>query len=271
MPTAKTEYKNGPDGYPARVVGPWVDRKTHYVDNLASIFATGMKNKWPRRAYVELFAGPGLSWDRKNRRFVEGSALRALRREFTDFAFVDVDAAAVDALEHRIAALNVERQPRVLPPMDCSDAVPQLRAAIPARALTLAFIDPTTWQVRLDTIGALSDGRSMDLLVTFHIGAMKRVAHLHPRTLNEFFGTAGWREILRGPQWQRRGGLAELYNRQLEQFGYVSGSHAHRVPVSNTRGALMYELIAFSKNPVGIDFWRKAMNVDERGQRGFWE
>ena len=75
---SKPEYVVAPDGLPARVVGRWVDRKVRYVDHEANIFATGMHKIWARRGYIELFAGPGCSYNKATREFIAGSAIRAL-------------------------------------------------------------------------------------------------------------------------------------------------------------------------------------------------
>ena len=77
-------------------------RKDHYVDRFAAIFGNGMKKKSPARGYIELFAGPGESFDRARRVFVPGSAIRALRQNFTHYAFVDIDPIATNALRERI-------------------------------------------------------------------------------------------------------------------------------------------------------------------------
>jgi three-Cys-motif partner protein len=256
----KPEYVTAPDGLPARVVGPWVARKVQFVDNQTTIFATGMKNKWPARAYVELFAGPGLSFDRTGREFVAGSAIRALDRNFTHYAFVDIDRQAANALRERI---NARGKSAVAPvfQMDCNSAVPSIRRVIPGDALTLAFVDPTSWQVRLSTIEALAKDRRVDLLMTFHAGSMKRLAHMSSPALNEFFGTEDWRAALACPWWERLESLLRLYNEQLAQFGYLE-SWQYRVPVKNSRGVAMYQLVMFSKHARGVDFWRKSIAHD---------
>lgn len=172
-----TRYYRAPDGLPAREVGPWVARKTYFVDRYARMFATGMKNLWARRTYVELFAGPGLSYDRARRQFIDGSAIRALDAEFTNFVFVDIDPVAVDALRERIRRRG-ETRPAPVTPGDCNLVVNQVLADIPRDSLTLAFIDPTNWQIQLETVRALAEARRMDLLVTFHVGGMRRVSAL---------------------------------------------------------------------------------------------
>ncbi len=270
MPTAKTEYRHGPDGLPARVVGPWVERKVHYVDRYAAILASGMKNLWERRAYVELFAGPGISYDRGHHQFIEGSALRALKMVFTDWAFVDLDPIASTALSQRISRRDQTGRATVLLG-DCNDVIPEVRAAIPSDALTLAFIDPTNWQVRLSTIAALTDSRRIDLLMTFHEGSMRRVGHLEDCNLDDFFGTGAWREALKRPRHERLDALLGLYNNKLAELGYLPSSNL-RVAVKNTKGVVMYDLVLFSRHPRGIDFWQKAINgPDEAGLRGFWD
>jgi three-Cys-motif partner protein len=270
MSRTKPKYEIAPDGLPARRVGRWVERKDHYVDRFATIFANGMKNKWPSRGYIELFAGPGESFDRARRIFVPGSAIRALDRNFTHFAFVDIDPIATTALRERIRVHGRETVAPVFQ-ADCNAAVHDIRAAIPPKALSLAFIDPTNWQVRLSTVEALVKDRQVDLLMTFHAGGMRRMEHMASADLDAFFGTNKWRNALKCPRWQRVDALLGLYNRQLEPFGYLPSS-TYRVPVKNSRNVAMYELVVFSKNPRGIDFWRKTIGGDdESGQRSLWD
>jgi three-Cys-motif partner protein len=264
----KNKYWTAPDGLPARDVGPWVARKDHYVDQQAVMFTTAMKNKWPRRAYVELFSGPGMSYDRSRRLFVPGSALRALERNFTHYAFVDRDSIATTALAERIRRLGKDA-PVIA--RDCNAAVADIRSVIPHNALTLAFIDPTNFQARFSTVAALVDGRPVDLLLTFHAGILPRLDHLDPKVVNLFFDTDRWHAALRVPRWERVDAMLGLYNAQLQQLGYLP-SWSLRVPVKNTKNVSMYDLVVFSKHPRGVDLWGKvASGADPSGQRGFWD
>ena len=47
------------DGLLTYDVGPWAADKYRYVGMYAEMFATGMKNLWDRRVYLDLFSGPG--------------------------------------------------------------------------------------------------------------------------------------------------------------------------------------------------------------------
>lgn len=271
---ASTKWVLGPDGFDAREVGPWVHRKVHHIDRLLDIFATAMRTKWPHRAYVELFAGPGLSRDRVSGDWVVGSARRAIAYPFTDYLFVDMDPRATAALTARLRADGVDRMPDKwvgVTTRDCNDAVDAIRTRIPKGALSLVFVDPTTWQVRFDSIAHLVDGRHTDLLYTFHVGSMRRVGNVPAPELNDFFGTDRWRTAVRRPYEQRAQALVDLYNEQLAGLGYLPTSFESAVPVKNSKGVTMYVLILFSKHALGAKFWREAMAVNELGQRTLWD
>ncbi len=269
MPRRQRPFATAKDGLPARQVGPWVERKAYYVDYYADMFATGMRKQWPMRAYVELFAGTGLSWDYGHRAEIEGSALRALRRDFTDYVFVDIDEVASQALAERVArvARRPGQRPPTILPEDCNDAIPAVRSAIDG-AITLVFVDPTNWQVRFKSIAELVRDRHVDLVFTFHHGAMRRVRDV--AALDAFFDTDQWRGLVRLPRAEVAGALAELYNHQLQRLGYLD-THAYRVPVRNRKNVVMYDLVVFTRSPRGLDFWRKTLSApDEAGQYGFW-
>jgi hypothetical protein len=147
-PPRRHTYVPGVDGLPARVVGPWVDRKVHFTDRFTQMFATGMKNKWPRRTYIELFAGPGQSFDRARGVYLEGSAMRAMRAEFTDYISVDIDPVATRALRQRTRGIGLSNPPLILT-ADCNRAVdtpPDRRGGHPCRLMGVVLgpreVDP---------------------------------------------------------------------------------------------------------------------------------
>lgn len=232
-----------------------------------------MRRKWEHRGYVELFAGPGLSFDRGSRSWVVGSARRAIDRHFTDYAFVDLDRRATHALTERLRRDGVQASSKNVTVItrNCNDAIDEIRRIIPANALSLAFVDPTNWQVQFDSIRRLVDHRRTDLLYTFHVGAMRRVGQVPAPALDAFFGIDTWRDALTEPTERRAQALVQLYNRQLAGLGYLPTSFEYAVPVKNSRGVTMYELVLFSRHPLGVKFWREAMSVNELGQRSLWE
>lgn len=255
----------GPDGLPARSVGRWVERKEHFVGRYTSLFARGMRRRWQHRAYVELFSGPGLSYNKATGEFTDGSPIRAMLAELTDFVFVDSDAIATEALDLRAGPRKGGRSLTIIT-ADCNDAVDAVRAALPADALSLAFVDPTGWQVRMQTVLELTRDRRVDLLVTFHAGQMKRVTRYSVPELDAFFGSNSWRVALALPRHQRSEQLLRLYNEALVSNGYLPESWRYAVPLRNSRNVIMYYLVLFTKHERGLDFWRKAIAVDEAHQ-----
>lgn len=265
---AKTVWRMGDDGLETREVGRWWDRKVAVVDYLSDMFSTGMKRRWDRRAYVELFAGPGRSWDRHRHVFTAGSAIRAMRFPYTDWAFVDLDPRATRPLRARLD-MELHGDRAHVFTGDCNRAAGPIRDVIPQqRTITLAFVDPTAWEVRFDTIAELVEGRQTDLLVTFHGLRLERLAHLpNVAGVNDFFDGDEWMKIVHeAPRYRLVEELAALYNRKLSAIGYLE-SYQHRVPFQNTKNASLYQLIGFSKHPLGVKFWSDAAKANESGQR----
>lgn len=268
MPASPTRYVTAPDDLPARVVGTWVADKVFYVDRYTDMFATAMRPHFPRRAYIELFAGPGMSQDRHRRSFVTGSAIRALSAPFTDYVLVDIDQMATAALDQRIetSGARATKQATVIRG-DCNEAVPQIRSLLPSSGtISLAFVDPTTWQVTFDAITQLVAGRRVDLLFTFHVATMRRMVKHDPPALTAFFGTSAWRDALKLPRAHRTEGLLRLYNEQLVSLGYRPDSYDLAVPIRNTVGRPIYYLILFSKDKLGVKFWRDVKQSPLSGQ-----
>jgi len=78
----------------------------YYVERYLAIFNGGMKNKWPRRGYIDLMAGPGRCVVRESGEEFEGSPVLALRSQppFAQAVFVEADDVAAAALERRTIA-----------------------------------------------------------------------------------------------------------------------------------------------------------------------
>jgi hypothetical protein len=85
-------------------VGGWSEDKYRHVQHYAEIFATSMKNKWPCRVYVDLFAGTGRSMLRESGAIVPSSPLLALgiRDPFDKYVFCDADPVKLDAARQRV-------------------------------------------------------------------------------------------------------------------------------------------------------------------------
>src|SRR6266550_8394386 len=92
------------DGLFCQEVGPWAETKHNLVSYYGRLFSTGMKNKWDRRIYIELYAGAGYSRIRETLRIVAGSPLRALLlpHPFDRYIFCEKDSVSIESLKVRV-------------------------------------------------------------------------------------------------------------------------------------------------------------------------
>jgi|SRR5438105_325969 len=106
LPSAdQSRWKEGfstTDGLPIRDSGSWIETKHKLLTYYANLFATGMKNKWASRVYLELFSGPGRCLIRKSRKEDLGSPLKVIDHEFTKFIFTEKSLPAAEALAKRL-------------------------------------------------------------------------------------------------------------------------------------------------------------------------
>lgn len=249
----------------ARPVSAWNARKHHFLRKYMHIFSVGMKRYPGDLTYVDLFAGPGMCLHEDTGRREDGSPLIALAQPFVRYAFVEYDVDDADALRRRVAAHKNGSRAKVFV-RDCNAAIDDVRTQMPKGGLTFAFIDPTAWQIRFESIRGLVDKRKVDLMITFHVMGMRRNADREMKIIDDFFGTKDWRPIV-GKQKLRAGDLLDVYRRQLAAIGYVFDAAAPAVRVENSMGAPIYYLLFASKNPKGYEFWRKIVAEEETGQR----
>lgn len=254
------------DGLPVRTVGEWSRRKHFFLERYVDMFATGMKDKWHgRTTFVDLFAGPGRWADEDTGEILDGSPLIGAGHPFGNLVMVDADPTSTAALSVRLAALGHGSRTTVLTG-DCNDLVDDVIALIPKSGLALAFIDPTNWQVRFDTMRRLATARKVDVILTFHDRAMTRVAHLAATpAVDAFFGRPDWRTFAAKPG----GGLAvgrllDLYREQMVGLDYL-GRVSRDPPVRNSR-TNMYRLAFFSRHALGYQFWDTACSREDTGQ-----
>jgi len=267
MPEAEPEYAEDPtDGGPARVVGAWAKSKQFYVGRYMTIFATSMQKKWDALCYLDLFAGPGTCVVDGTADFYEGSALAAMARPFSHFIFVDKDPVATWALGLRVDGVAAGR-PVTIIESDCNDAIKQVIAAIPPRSLTLAFIDPTNWQIRFETVRELVEDRSVDIILTFHGGMLKRISHIEdqPR-VDAFFGTTEWRKLVKGGRAPRLYDFCQVYRDEMQTLGYADRAAPIDPLMRNSTDTPLYHLLFFSRSEVGQNFWNEVVAVSPTGQ-----
>lgn len=282
-------YKRGTlvsasDGLPARCVGTWSGDKFYYIRGYLELFARAMHAMFPRRAYVDLFAGPGrcVCDDRSGE--LDGTPLIALQvsQPFTAYHFVEADSEAMAALRTRAARLASTAVPG-FHEFDANRAVDTIVGQLPTDALSVAVIDPTGLHLRFDSLRRLTAGRRTDLIYIFPEGmaAKRNIDRFLAQTdsrLDRVLGTRSWRDrvaaglkakSLADPQieWQMLGRpIVEVFREQLTLLGYVDVKLGSEVLVRNTKHVPLYYIVFASKHALGNRFWDAIKRIDPRGQ-----
>jgi len=259
------------DGLVTNPIGPWAEDKYRYVGMYAEMFATGMKNKWPRRLYLHLFSGPGYSRVRDTGRVVLGSPMIALSLPdpFDEYVFSDESPEALDALRTRVAGLD-QQLPVTYIPGDANVAVARIVTVVSATpsksTLSFCFLDPYKLNIHFQTVERIAEGRAVDFLIllALYIDANRNIQWYvgddNP-TIDLFLGDHTWR-----PRWKTAelAGdsivkfLANEYSARMGQIGYLTMTLEDMVKVSTRDKRLpLYYLAFFSKHAKGLEFWRE--------------
>jgi three-Cys-motif partner protein len=268
---ATGDLVQGLDGGPVLKVGIWAVGKLYYIKRYCEIFNAAMKDKWPMRIYVDLFAGSGKCLIETTGKEIDGSALTAIRCRvpFTHYFFNDVEVSAIECLKRRASALQTGESIEYFV-KDCNAVVEDLLSRLPANSLGFCFIDPLSWQVKFDSVRRLTQNRRMDIAVTFHVGGMKRVIDNPPHELLNFFPDSSWLEEHRRTETRSKGTgqiLLNAYKQGLEAIGYVDIRDF--ILMRNSKHVPLYYLIFASKHHRGGEFWAKVGQRSETGQLRF--
>jgi len=254
-------------------VGAWTEDKHRLVSLYATLFSKGMKAKWGKRVYAELYAGAGYSRIRGKRKIIPGSPLRALAAEhpFDKYVFCE-------EIPENLAALKT-RVKRHFPVADvsyvegnCDERVSEILADIPQGSkhktvLTLCFADPFDIGLKFGTIKALSI-RRLDFMVLLAVysdanRAYKRYVMEDAVKVDEFLGSKTWRD-----RWRIAVGngvpfpkfLANEFALSMETLGYLpTPIHRMKKVRSDEKNLPLYYIALFSRHQLAHDFWDNAL------------
>ncbi len=262
------------DGLLTSDIGEWAADKYRHLGMYAEMFATGMKNRWPKRVYLDLFSGPGHARIRGSLQHVLGSPLIALSLpdRFDRYIFADESDGAISALQLRVSrtAPGVDAHYLV---GDANDRVGDIVDKIPVGdegggVLSFCFLDPYRLNVHFETVKALAAGRSMDFLIllALYVDANRNLDLYigdESQTIDRFLGDEDWRERWASARKDGRGFVAFLaaeYANRMAKIGYLPMALNQMVKVRTYEGRLpLYYLAFFSKKPKGVEFWQEVL------------
>jgi three-Cys-motif partner protein len=251
-------------------------RHNYYV----SMFATAMKNKWPQRAYLGLYSGPGRARVETTGEIIETTPMGAVRVQdrFSHYVFVDDDERATAALERRIAATGLGIDVKTLTG-DVNQLVPEIQAALPAFSrehglLSFCFVDPFAADLKFSTIRQLATYR-MDFLILLMLGWDARTnfrKYFEDETdtrIAQLIDCPDWREQYRDSGERVVRFLLRKFDEAMTGLGYFSCSDdlVHQVKISG-KNVFLYSLVLYSRSQVGQEFWRDTLRRSDP-QLGF--
>jgi len=273
------------DGLICGEVGRWAETKYRLISLYDELFATGMKNKWDQRVYIDLYAGAGHSQIRQTNARIKGSPILALGvpDPFDRYIFCEQD-------EEFLAALR-QRTERCAPGLDavyvggsCDTEIETIRQAIPKgspsnKVLSLCLVDPFDFGMKFDTIRRLSEV-FVDFLVLLAVGmdAGRNYDHYvdgnHPK-IDDALGNRTWRERWKNYPKGKRGFrefLAAEFALSMKSLGYLDVQvHQMKLVRSDDKNLPLYYLALFSRHSTAYQFWGQVLKYSTDQTTFPWE
>jgi three-Cys-motif partner protein len=187
------------DGLPTPEVGRWAETKYRLIRLYDSLFATGMKDKWDERIYIDLYAGAGQSRIRGTSLVVLGSPLLALsvKHPFDKYIFCEEDPNLINALKARVTRLWPDADVTYITG-DCNERINEISRKIPTASanhtvLGLCLVDPFDLGIKFKSIRHLSKWYLDFLcLLALHMDANRnysRYVSEESQKVDEFLGS----------------------------------------------------------------------------------
>jgi len=252
---------NPTDGMIARCVHRESFIKLNLLKYYLDIFdkAINKNDKFRNKYFIDLFAGPGLCFNKDTEEFGKGSSLLSLDIKFlfTDYIFVDLDIETTKTLEKRCAIQCPSLIDRVRHlNLNSNESIDEITNYINFNnSIALVFIDPNGLDIHFSTIKKLSQCRGIDLIINFGILDLKRNEANYMKgneKANLFFGCEDWPED--HFKW------LPFYKERLRTLGFkaIEDDSDITTVIKGRTNAPIYYLIYASKHNLGLRFWRQA-------------
>lgn len=257
------------DGLATPEIGIWGLKKYRLLGTYCDIFTRGMKNKWDKLVYVDLFAGAGHAKIKNDNRIVKTSSLIAMSIpfQFTDYILCDENPSNINALDIRIKN-NFPNTKRTLIQGDSNKKIDHIIASIPKdpKTLTFCFVDPFSLKLEFNTIAKLANIARVDFLIllAFQMDARRNlIKYSKPEniTIDKFVGDLQWRSEF--PIDKQQGNifkeftkyLGDKYDRNFLKLGYKNPPKKQIIKTDKELG--LYYLGFYSKHARGNEFFEK--------------
>jgi len=253
-------------------IGYWSEIKLDIIREYAKAYATILSaQRQLKYAYIDGFAGAGVHVSKKTREFTPGSPLNALyiTPPFHEYHLVDLDTGKANLL-HEIT----RDKPSVsVYEGDCNQILmeqilPKIKYESYKRGLCV--LDPYGLHLDWEVVRMAGKMRSIEIFLNFPIMDMNMNVLWHDATsvtdiqserMNKFWGDNSWKDAAYTTEHDLFGdvqkkaensAIVEAYKKRLKSvagFKYVQDP----LPMTNSRGAVVYYLFFASQKPVAVD------------------
>jgi three-Cys-motif partner protein len=259
------------DGLITPEVGLWAETKYRLFALYDTLFSSGMRHKWNKRIYIDLYAGAGINLIRGTQRLVYGSPLLALTvpHPFDKYIFCEKNTENVEALHQRTKRISPDADVQFIRG-DCNAKINEILAGIPwasphSTVLSLCLVDPYNLGIKFETISRLAE-RFTDFLVllALYMDANRNYSIYFDEKstkMDEFLGDSAWRsEWLRAqtsnssfPRF-----VADKYSKRMADLGYLPSPRMKEVR-SHEKNLPLYHLAIFSRHQRAYEFWKEVL------------
>lgn len=242
-------------------VGRWVPEQKHA---LLGLYLEGTREawkKWPERVFIDPFCGPGRVRVRGESIDREGGAVAAWRKSqkcgmpFSKMLVGDLNAGRAHACAARLADLDAPVEVFVGP---AANTVKQMVAAVPDRALCLAYIDPYNLEhLSFSIIRELATLR-VDLVIHFSTMDLVRnvESEFNPSRARFDEAAPGWRDRIDATRMSKSALPGAFFNdwcKLISSLGFIA---SREMPlVYNDSGHPIYRLVLFSRHELPNRIW----------------
>lgn len=273
MSTPLEKLRVEDDGLTCQEVRRWAETKYRLVAMYDELFATGMKDKWGKRVYIDLYAGAGYSRIQGTSTVLKGSPILALtvQHPFDKYIFCEQDPGLIQALKKRANRIAPNAEIEFVNG-HCDSEIGRISALIPRPSasntvLSLCFVDPFDFGIRFETLRKLSSFYA-DFLVLLAVGmdANRNYDHYvdgNSTKIDDALGNTQWRT-----RWKESGArrrdfrafLAAEFASSMESLHYLHQElDQMKLVRSDEKNLPLYYLALFSRNDIAYRFWKDVL------------
>jgi len=263
------------DGLHTPTAGSWSDVKYRLISNYAEMFSTSMRKRWDKRVYIDLFAGAGRARIKDSSQIVATSSLLAMgvTHPFDRYVLCDSEPRCIDALRARVGR-EYPAHDVVYLNGDCNQIVDDVLGSVPpysrnSRVLSFCVVDPyNVANLKFKTIEKLSSIYTDFLvLIPSHMDANReQAAYLAEKStaIADLVGNPDWRGERAGFGRQFGTFVVDQFGQSMKKLGFIYEGPGTEVLVSlPKKNVKLYYLAFFSKNKLGMKFWKEAQKYGD--------